>query len=49
VRYPSNPVEVNDPGVLQDINTASDLERLRGSSTVLAWQQAMPAGQPNEA
>lgn len=48
-RYPSNAVEVDDPGVLQDINTTDDLERLRGSSTVLAWQQSFRAGQPNEA
>ncbi|WP_338413139.1 NTP transferase domain-containing protein [uncultured Sphaerotilus sp.] len=48
-RYPSNAVEVDDPGVLQDINTTADLERLRASSTVLAWQQAVSAGQPNEA
>jgi molybdenum cofactor cytidylyltransferase len=48
-RYPSNAVEVADPGVLQDINTTADLERLRGSSTVLAWQQSVSAGQPNEA
>jgi len=48
-RYPSNAVEVDDPGVLQDINTTADLERLRASSTVLAWQQAVATGQPNEA
>ncbi|MEX8494805.1 NTP transferase domain-containing protein, partial [Sphaerotilus sp.] len=33
-RYPSNAVEVSDPGVLDDINTAADLERLRLSATV---------------
>ncbi|WP_310463753.1 nucleotidyltransferase family protein [Sphaerotilus sp.] len=49
VRYPSNAVEVTDPGVLQDINTTADLERLRASSTVVAWQQSVSAGQPNEA
>jgi molybdenum cofactor cytidylyltransferase len=48
-RYPSNAVEVDDAGVLMDINTMADLERLRGSSTVLAWQQTMSMGQPNEA
>jgi aryl carrier-like protein len=40
---------VDDAGVLQDINTAADLERLRASSTVVAWQQTLAAGQPNEA
>jgi CTP:molybdopterin cytidylyltransferase MocA len=48
-RYPSNGVEVADPGVLEDINTIADLDRLRASSTVLAWQQSVAAGQPNEA
>jgi molybdenum cofactor cytidylyltransferase len=48
-RYPSNAVEVADPGVLEDINTIADLDRLRASSTVLAWQQSVAAGQPNEA
>lgn len=48
-RYPSHAVEVDDPGVLQDVNTTADLERLRSSATVFAWQQAVPAGQPNEA
>ncbi|WP_442776511.1 nucleotidyltransferase family protein [Sphaerotilus montanus] len=49
VRYPSNPVEVSDPGVLDDINTTADLERLRLSGPVMAWQQSVPLGQPNEA
>jgi molybdenum cofactor cytidylyltransferase len=49
VRYPSNAVEVSDPGVLQDINTTADLEHLRASSTVLAWQQSVSARQANEA
>jgi molybdenum cofactor cytidylyltransferase len=49
VRYPSTAVEVDDAGVLQDINTAADLERLRVSSTVVARQQTLAAGQPNEA
>jgi molybdenum cofactor cytidylyltransferase len=48
-RYPSHAVEVDDPGVLQDINTAADLEIARSSSTVLAWQQSVSAGQPHEA
>ena len=48
-RYPSHAVEVDDPGVLQDINTAADLDRARSSSTVLAWQQSVPSGQPHEA
>jgi molybdenum cofactor cytidylyltransferase len=48
-RYPSNAVDVDDPGVLQDINTTADLVHLRASSTVLAWQQSVSAGQPNEA
>ena len=49
VRYPSHPVEVADPGVLQDINTEADLARMRESSTVLAWQQTVPLRQSNEA
>lgn len=49
VRYPSAAVEVADPGVLQDINTQADLAQARASSTVLAWQQSVVAGQPNEA
>lgn len=49
VRYPSTAVEVADPGVLQDINTQADLAQVRASSTVLAWQQSVVAGQPNEA
>ena len=49
VRYPSNPVEVFDPGGLDDINTAADLERMRLSGPVLAWQQSVQLGQPNEA
>ena len=53
VRYPSQPVEVADPGVLQDINTEADLARmresLRESGPVLAWQQAVSLGQSNEA
>jgi molybdenum cofactor cytidylyltransferase len=53
VRYPSSPVEVADPGVLQDINTEADLvrmrESLRESGPVLARQQAVPLGQSNEA
>jgi molybdenum cofactor cytidylyltransferase len=51
VRYPSVAVEVDDPGVLQDINTKADLVRARASvsDTVLAWQQTVVTGQPNEA
>jgi len=52
VRYPSHAVEVSDPAVLDDINTAADLERLRlrlSASPVLAWQQSVPLGQSNEA
>jgi molybdenum cofactor cytidylyltransferase len=48
-RYPSHAVEVDDPGALQDINTTADLDRARSSSTVLAWQQSVPSGQPHEA
>lgn len=48
-RYPSHAVDVDDPGVLQDINTTADLDRARSSSTVLAWQQSVPSGQPHEA
>jgi molybdenum cofactor cytidylyltransferase len=53
VRYPSVAVDVDDAGVLQDINTEADLARARiavpESDTVLAWQQPVVAGQSNEA
>lgn len=49
VRYPSNAVDVFDPGVLDDINTAADLDRMRLSGPVLAWQQSVQLGQSNEA
>lgn len=54
VRYPSTPVEVPDPGVLVDINTQADLDRVRdGLLTVAAAHdpshKAVPFGQPHEA
>ncbi len=38
-RYPAHPVEVDDPGVLVDVDTVADLERVRG---LWACMEAVP-------
>lgn len=42
-RYPVDQVEVDDPGVLLDIDTVADLERLRGMAMDLLHPSAMVA------
>lgn len=48
-RYPSVPVETGDAGVLVDIDTQADLERLIEAEPALAVRQPMPFGQVDQA
>lgn len=48
-RYPSFPVETGDPGVLIDIDTREDLERLIAAEPAFAVRQPMPLRQTDQA
>ncbi|UXH80321.1 nucleotidyltransferase family protein [Roseateles amylovorans] len=44
-RFPSQPVEVDDPGVLIDVDTVEDLQRLRGADPSAPTAPAGASGQ----
>lgn len=48
-RYPSFPVETGDPGVLIDIDTREDLERLIAAEPAFSVRQPVPLGQVDQA
>ena len=48
-RYPSFPVETVDPGVLIDIDTREDLERLIAAEPAFSVRQPVPLGQVDQA
>ena len=48
-RYPSFPVETGDPGVLIDIDTREDLERLIAAEPAFSVRQPVPLGQTDQA
>lgn len=48
-RYPSLAVETGDPGVLVDIDTREDLERLIAAEPAFAVRQPMPLRQTDQA
>lgn len=48
-RYPSFPVETGDPGVLIDIDTREDLERLIAAEPAFAVRQPVPLRQVDQA
>lgn len=48
-RYPSFPVETGDPGVLIDIDTREDLERLIAAEPAFAVRQPVPLRQTDQA
>lgn len=48
-RYPSFPVETGDPGVLIDIDTREDLERLIAAEPAFSVRQPVPLGQIDQA
>lgn len=48
-RYPSFPVETGDPGVLIDIDTREDLERLIAAEPAFSVRQPVPLRQTDQA
>ena len=48
-RYPSFPVETGDPGVLIDIDSREDLERLIAAEPAFSVRQPVPLGQVDQA
>lgn len=48
-RYPSLAVETGDPGVLVDIDTREDLERLIAAEPAFSVRQPVPLGQVDQA